>query len=340
MLFSVIHLATFPRMSKQSPPGNAPDHASATLDASIIFATRDRAAQLHRTLAAYEALDTQGLRWELLVIDNASKDETPAVLQAATAHLPLTTLYVAEGGQNRARNAALEYLRGELVIFTDDDVIPDRNCLQAYVAAAARWPDEVIFGARIEPLFPPGTPDWMGNAAFQFGTTAFARYAPRIDEGVVKTHPYGPSFAVRSRALPGHRFPENLGPQAGSYAMGGEAAFLRGIAARGHRYIHVPSAHVQHVVRPEQICDGWLLQRARNKGRGQVYLPSRRKPASVHIQGVPLKLMLSVGRACARYHAARLFGSRRRRIEYAITYQLRLGHAIELRQKHIRQRQE
>lgn len=321
-------------MSDPRPAERANQHAT-TLDVSIVFATRDRADQLRQTLAAYEALDTQDLRWELVVVDNASQDATANVLQAAAARLPLITLHVVEGGQNRARNAAMGRLRGALVIFTDDDVIPDRNCLQAYVGAAARWPTDVIFGARIEPRFPAGTPSWMSSPAFEFGTTAFARYTPRTDEGPVNTHPYGPSFAVRAHALAGRRFPENLGPQSGAYAMGGEGAFLRSIAARTHRYIHVPTARVEHIVRPEQISDAWLSQRAQNKGRGQVYLPSRRKPASFRIQGISLKLLLSLARAFARYQAARLLSSRRRRIERAITYQLRLGRVIELRRRHL-----
>lgn len=326
------------QISQRMPESNTPDCSSGpapapSLDVSVVFATRDRAEQLERTLDAYRALDTAGLTWELIVIDNNSSDGTAAVIDRAAKYLPLIHLFVEAGGQNRARNVAMDRLRGQFVVFTDDDVIPDPACLQAYVAAAARWPDDVIFGARIEPGFPDGTPEWMASRDFNFGTTAFARYAPRPDEGPVKTHPYGPSFAVRRETLTGQRFPEDLGPQTGNYAMGGEAAFLRGIAEQGYRYIHVPSAQVVHMVRPEQINDAWLLQRAQNKGRGQVYLPTRRKPARFHIQGMPAKLLLSVARAWARYQLARLVSLRQRRVERAIIYQLRLGRLMELRRQ-------
>src|SRR5699024_709041 len=104
-------------------------------------------------------------------------------------------------GQNRARNQAIAALRGNLVIFTDDDVLPDSGCLRAYVEAASRWPDEAIFGARIDPAFPSDTPAWMQTPEFEFSSTAFARYRPGQDEGPVKRHPYGPSFAVRHHAI-------------------------------------------------------------------------------------------------------------------------------------------
>ncbi|MGB7756988.1 MAG: glycosyltransferase family 2 protein [Salinisphaera sp.] len=314
-----------------TPDASSGDETPRSLDISVVFATRDRADQLARTLAAYKDLDLRGLGWELIVIDNNSSDDTSAVIDAAAEHLPLTHLFVAAGGQNRARNVALDQLRGELVIFTDDDVIPDPACLQAYAAAAARWPDDVVFGARIEPRFPENTPEWMRSEHFDFGTTAFARYHPADAEGHVRRHPYGPSFAVRRRALAGRRFPEHLGPQRGAYAMGGEGYFLREFARDGHGYVYVPDARVEHLVREEQIGESWLLKRAHNKGRGQVHLPSDKRPRRLYVGGVPLRLHLATARAWLRYSLARLTQNTERRIKLGIRYQLRLGQIVELR---------
>lgn len=318
-------------MTELNPPAPTAQIAAPALDISVVFATRDRAEQLEHTLAAYRALDTTGISWELVVIDNNSRDGTAVVLAAAAGPLPLTRLFVAAGGQNRARNVAIERLRGELVIFTDDDVLPEPNYLQAYTAAAARWPDEVIFGARIEPRFPDNTPAWLRSNNFAFATTAFARYHPAEHEGPVKRHPYGPSFAIRRHALTGRRFPEHLGPQSGAYPMGGEGYFLRDIAAQGYRYIHVPEARVEHIVRTEQITERWLLTRARHKGRGQVYLPSDKTARSVYIGRVPLRLYLAVLRSRIRYEFARLGASAERRIKLGIQYQSRRGQVEELR---------
>lgn len=325
------------RMSESNTPASATGHANErSLDVSVVFATRDRAEQLVHTLASYMALDTSGLDWELIVIDNNSRDDTSKVIDAAAETLPLTHLFVEAGGQNRARNMAMDRLRGRLVVFTDDDVIPEPGCLQAYVAAAARWPDDVIFGARIEPRFPDGTPEWMRSERFDFGTTAFARYRPADAEGYVKRHPYGPSFAVRRSALVGHRFPEHLGPQNGTYAMGGEGYFLREIAREGHAYVYVPGARVEHLVRDEQIGEAWLLGRAHKKGRGQAHLPSDKKRRRLFVGGVPLRLWLATARAGLRYSLARLTHDTERRTKLGIRYQLRLGQVVELRARHAR----
>lgn len=300
------------------------------IDASIVFATRDRAPQLHRTLDTYRQLDTDNMRWELVVIDNNSQDETGQLLQQARARLPLISLFVPEQGQNRARNRALSMLRGDLVVFTDDDVLPDPGCLRAYLNAARRWPDEAIFGARIDPEFPPGTPEWMADADFSFSSTAFARYRPGISEGPVKRHPYGPSFAVRRSVVGGQRFNEQLGPQSGAYAMGGEGEFLRRLAGDNYQFIYVPDARVRHIVRPDQITPEWLFARAYNKGRGQVYMPSSKKPGRIYIRGVPLKLLRGLSRSWTRYQVYRALGMRAPYTRHRIRFELRYGRVREL----------
>lgn len=306
------------------------NEVTSDLDLSVVFATRDRAGQLRATLQRYCEWDTRDIAWELIVVDNASTDETAQVLDDMASSLPLTRLYVPEPGQNRARNQALDRLRGRFVLFTDDDVLPAIDCARAYLAATRRWPRDSIFGARIEPRFPLGTPDWMQSPDFEFSTTAFARYKPSEHEGHVRRHPYGPSFLVRRAAIGDLRFPAHLGPQQGSYAMGGEGDFLRRLAARGHAYVHVPDAYVEHVVRDEQVEPGWLLRRANKKGRGQVYLPSSKKPRRLHVFGVSVRLWLATARAWLRFRLiAPLFATPRQRLEQGIVYQLRRGQIQE-----------
>lgn len=315
-----------------------PEQSAARLDASIVFATRDRGPQLRRTLAAYLELETCGIDWELVVIDNGSQDETAQILREAEAKLPLIHLFVPEPGQNRARNQALSALHGDIVIFTDDDVLPDSGCLRAYLEAARRWPKEAIFGARIDPEFPPETPVWMQSPEFEFSSTAFARYRPGHYEGPVKRHPYGPSFAVRRRALGKQRFNAHLGPQAGAYAMGGEGDFLRRIAGRRYQFIYVPTARVRHIVRPDQITSQWIFARARKKGRGQVYMPSSRNPTRLHIRGMPLKLVTSLSRSWLRYQLFRALNMREAYTRHRIQFELRYGQARERFEQHHRHR--
>ena len=93
---------------------------------SVIIATRDREALLAQTLEALIGQQWPRDRFEILVIDNGSSDRTRAVVQAAAGRPdgpPTRYLYVAEPGKSGAINQALPYATGELLAFTDDDVV-------------------------------------------------------------------------------------------------------------------------------------------------------------------------------------------------------------------------
>jgi glycosyltransferase involved in cell wall biosynthesis len=62
------------------------------VDITVIFATANRAAVLAQTLGHLESLETSGLNWQLIVVDNGSRDSTPDVLAAARQRLPLLAL--------------------------------------------------------------------------------------------------------------------------------------------------------------------------------------------------------------------------------------------------------
>jgi len=72
-----------------------------------------------------------GWRAELIVVDNASTDDTALVLQ--NAHLPnlaMRCLREPRQGVSRARNRGLAAAGGEVILFTDDDVAPAGDWLE------------------------------------------------------------------------------------------------------------------------------------------------------------------------------------------------------------------
>lgn len=240
----------------------------APLDISVLIATRSRAALLRDTLESMCGLDTGGLSWELLVVDNGSTDDTPALLRAYHRRLPLVTMWQPEPGKNRSLNSMLPRLRGALTVLTDDDVILPSDWLQAWKAGAGRWPDDAVFGGRIVPKFPAGTPAWITGPRFPARSQCFAAFEPRQGEGPYDGTAFGPNLAVRSALFAEYRFADNLGPAGGSYAMGGETEYLWRLRDAGLRIIYVPSACVEHVIEPSRLSVCALFDRARNAGRG------------------------------------------------------------------------
>jgi glycosyltransferase involved in cell wall biosynthesis len=108
--------------------------ASSTI--SIIVCTRNRSQRLKGTLDSIARLEgCQSWEWELVVVDNNSIDDTKSVIECFAATTGVAVHYVWEGrrGLSYARNAGIQAARGEIIAFTDDDVLLDPGWL-AHIA--------------------------------------------------------------------------------------------------------------------------------------------------------------------------------------------------------------
>jgi glycosyltransferase involved in cell wall biosynthesis len=111
-----------------------------TLALSVVTSTRNRAQVLRRCL---EALATQSLdpaRYEVIVADDASSDNTPAVIDAAQrqARVAIRPLRLPQrSGVAGSRNRAIPAARGEIIVFVDDDSLAPPGFLDAHLKAHA-----------------------------------------------------------------------------------------------------------------------------------------------------------------------------------------------------------
>ncbi|MFP5354773.1 MAG: glycosyltransferase [Gemmatimonadota bacterium] len=113
---------------------------------SIIVPAHQASGMLPRTLGALEASDFPRDRWELIVVDDASSDDTATV--AARYADTVVRLPGQPHGPAYARNRGFEVSRGDVVMFFDADVVvhPDTMRRFAEIMEADR---EVgaVFGA-------------------------------------------------------------------------------------------------------------------------------------------------------------------------------------------------
>jgi glycosyltransferase involved in cell wall biosynthesis len=90
--------------------------------------TRDRAPYLRRTLAAIQNQDYPN--FEVLVVDNASSDDTAKVIEDLGARrLPVASRF----GIGHCRRVGVENAAGVFVAFCDDDTVPEPGWLSAMV---------------------------------------------------------------------------------------------------------------------------------------------------------------------------------------------------------------
>lgn len=263
-------------LSPTSPGQRLAGETPALLEAAqliVMLATHNGAGWIGRVLEGYRQQRGVDFPWALLVVDNASTDETPQILAGFAGTLPLVIVDEPRPGKNRALNRGLELAApapGCDYIFTDDDAVPSPGFLAAWKQALAACPDHGLFGGTVVPSF---------AGIDQTVSQQYARWYPEIyaanhmPEGEIAPGAiFGPNMAVSGDLVrAGFRFNEAIGPSSSdaAYPMGSETEFCVRVAREaGLRCWFAPGPSVEHIVRPNQATEAFILGRAFRHGRG------------------------------------------------------------------------
>lgn len=302
------------------------------LDISVLMTTYNRADILRETLEAMCAVRRDGLRVELVVVDNNSSDHTPAVIEAFTGRLPLRHVFEPRPGKNCALNRALDDVKlGALVVFADDDVTPDREWLVAIAAASARHPEWSVFGGRIRAQWPLSpVPSWAQAFAPHYGEHHWSPEDAVYPAGV---YPFGANYWVRSSVFAlGVRFNEQVGPRPKNRLMGSETTFILALIERGYDKMHCPFAVVSHRVAADAVTLDWLRQRVFRLGRSSVHSRQATRDKEL-LRDRPARWYgKTTARAAyysARYASARCLLSGDRAVQEEVRWLTLLGRTVE-----------
>ena len=114
---------------------------------SVIICTRNRCAALAGALDSLAGQNPGAGPFEIVVVDDGSKDDTAAVCRQFQAKLP-TLRCVSTGNHAHlasARNLGVGTARGDLLLFTDDDCVVAPDWVESMRAALAQHP--IVAGA-------------------------------------------------------------------------------------------------------------------------------------------------------------------------------------------------
>ena len=221
------------------------------LDVTVVVCTRNRAASLARMLQSMTALKVPDqLRWEVLIVDNASEDDTEEIIASYVALLPIVKVREAQMGLSNARNAGVRHARGRYIVWTDDDVRLHENWLFAYVQAFQAFPDAAVFGGSAIPVLEEPTPAWFSRSQ----SVLRALLAHRDPSGFPLRLsadgelPFGLNFAIRATEQRSHLYDPLLGVAPGRRRCGEEKQVIREILGSGAKGYWVPDAIVFHII--------------------------------------------------------------------------------------------
>lgn len=231
---------------------------------SIIIATSDRCGDLRKTLDAIARVEVPaGLAAELVVVDNASRDATAEeVHRAASPRMPVRYIREERRGKCNALNTALAAARGDILLFTDDDVRPGPDWIGAMCRPILAGEADAVAG-RVRMAAHLERP-WMTR---QHHKILAVRDGDSLAGDLI-----GANAAVARRVfekVPG--FEPELGP--GALGFGDDTLFVLQLGEAGYRCIvGGEDTTVEHHFQVGRLTRAAFLESAVKRGRSKAFL--------------------------------------------------------------------
>jgi glycosyltransferase involved in cell wall biosynthesis len=229
---------------------------------SVIIPTYNRADALRKCLAAYREQTLPADEFEMILVDDGSTYPVADLVRAETGRLPVRLL---ANDRNRGpafgRNRGIEAARGELVLFTGDDIIPEPAFLAEHVRAHAGRPDAAAAAlgytywhpdVRVTPLMHYITEE--GGQQFYYNFLRPYQAAP-YNCFYTSNLSLKRAFLVGQEQLFSTRFP---------YAAFEDVEFAQRLSRRGLALTYHPPARAGHL---HPMTDAQIYERQYKAGR-------------------------------------------------------------------------
>jgi glycosyltransferase involved in cell wall biosynthesis len=132
-------------------------------DISVVVSTYNRSEMLRVALERLLSQQSEGVSYEVIVVDNNSTDATQEVVKSflTAGHSNLQYLFEPKQGVSYARNSGIQRARAPIIAFADDDVFVARN----WIAGIKREFDSNTgvdcLGGKVLPEWKSEPPAWL-----------------------------------------------------------------------------------------------------------------------------------------------------------------------------------
>ena len=258
---------------------------------SVVICSYNRCKSLESTLESLVSQENDGsFDYEILLVDNNSSDKTRETVESFYSRFDGKLKYFFEGkqGKSLALNHGVAQAKGDIVVFTDDDVIIDKKWLRSIALCNQKYHFDAM-GGRVLPSYPDHTPKWIKD-------NKDVLYGPIVahDYGEV-TKPYdaqmvpliGANMAIR-KELFGHfgLFREDMGPGFGT--KGEETDYIRRLEKGSKKIYYCGQALAWHGVEKERMNLGYIASWGLGYGKYNVLKDMGKvDPGIVCLFGIP-----------------------------------------------------
>jgi len=265
---------------------------------SVIVPTRNRGGLLPGCLASFIGQSVPLEQFEILVIDNASIDDTSSIVAEFARRNPsrmIRYLYEPTPGLLSGRHRGAREARGEILSYVDDDILADRDWLRC-VLESFDQPDVHLVGGPSIGRFERSEPSWMRHFYADVPEGRYLDSLSLIDLGttvreVTAYFVWGLNYHIRKATLfeMGGFHPDSLPSALLRFRGDGEGGLSYKLMHAGRKTLYHPGARVEHIVPAARLEPSYFRKRRFLQGISDSYSEVRRLggPAQIPFQQTP-----------------------------------------------------
>ena len=265
-----------------------------TVKISVIVCTYNQSERLKRTLKSLqEAVIPDDLLCEFILVDNNSDDHKPFVFEEIVKHCESKIRYVFEEkkGISHARNRGIKEAKGEIIAFTDDDVIVDKYWIQNIEKAFKEHAAVACVGGKLLPIWEVSKPKWLKPnlydllALLDYGDSAAYIDSPNV---------WGANFAIKSEMFKKYGlFDPNLGRIPRKLYVGEETEFLQRLLTADEKILYYPLSIIYHYIPAHKMSRRYFRKWMFDKGElGGILLKDTKYRNLLDVNSLTSKKML------------------------------------------------
>jgi glycosyltransferase involved in cell wall biosynthesis len=250
---------------------------------SVIIPTRNRANCLKNALDSILNQDFHSDDNEIIVVDNASTDETKEVVESFCKRYNKNVryFYEEEPGLHNGRHRGAKEALGSILAYIDDDVIVSETWLEGIQESFVNSKVGIVTG-NILPFFVERPPKWL-NAYWQKLPEGEALGWLSLFHGgdtkryIESDYVCGCNFAIKKELLLRCKgfHPDSMPAELIKYRGDGETALVRKIRALDYKILFNPKLSIFHVIDKHRLKVKYLYKRAFLQGISYSYIQVR-----------------------------------------------------------------
>ncbi len=256
---------------------------------SIIIPTYNRAKILGITLESCVNQSYPKEQFEIIVADNNSSDNTKQVVEEWIKKSPVKIRYIfeKEQGAHIARNEAAKVSTGEILYFTDDDMIADKDLLMNIVKVFDMNFNVGVAGGKVLPKWEFDPPEWLLKY-FKNGSLSLIEKSEKLIIAAYDIGIYSCHQAMLKKVLfeCGGFNPDIVKEK---LIGNGETGLNIKILEAGYNFAYVGDALSYHIIPRSRMTQKYINYRFSNQGNCDSFTIFRRNENS---KKVLLKLIL------------------------------------------------